>query len=72
MNKKRNPQDKARIVMAFINTSIPATELCRKHNISSIAFQDWKDKFMQAGPHKQKRQDQKSHKEGRESQAYNR
>ena len=32
MNKKRNPQDKAKIVMEFINTSISAAELCRKHN----------------------------------------
>ena len=32
MNKRRNPQDKARIVMEFINTSISAAELYRKHN----------------------------------------
>ena len=35
--------------MEFINTSIPAAELCRKHNISPTTFQDWKDKFMQGG-----------------------
>ncbi len=49
MNKKRNPQDKAIIVMEFINTSISAAELCRKHNISPTTFQDWKDKFLQGG-----------------------
>ena len=49
MNKKRNLQDKARIVMEFINTSISAAELCRKHNISPTTFQDWKDKFLQGG-----------------------
>ena len=49
MNKRRNPQDKARIVMEFINTSISAAELCRKHNISPTTFQDWKDKFLQGG-----------------------
>ena len=51
MNKKCNPppQDKARIVMEFINTSISATELCHKHNISPTTFQDWKDKFLQGG-----------------------
>ena len=49
MNKKRNPQDKARIVMEFINTSISAAELCRKHNISPTTFQDWKDRFLQGG-----------------------
>ena len=47
MNKKRNPQDKAKIVMEFINTSISAAELCRKHNISPTIFQDWKYKFLQ-------------------------
>ena len=47
MSKKRNPQDKAKIVMEFINTSISAAELCRKHNISPTTFQDWKDKFLQ-------------------------
>ena len=47
MNKRRNPQNKVIIVMEFINTSIPAAELCRKHNISPTTFQDWKDKFMQ-------------------------
>ena len=49
MNKKRNLQDKSRIVMEFINTSISAAELCRKHNISPTTFQDWKDKFVQGG-----------------------
>ena len=49
MNKKRNLQDKTGIVIEFINTSISAAELCRKRNISSIAFQDWKDKFLQGG-----------------------
>ena len=75
MNKKRNLQDKARIVMEFINTSISAAELCRKHNISPTTFQDWKDKFVQGGqgcPPKQRRQDQKSRKGDRESQAHNR
>ena len=61
--------------MEFINTSISATELCHKHNISPTTFQDWKDKFLQGGkeaPPKQRRQDQKSRKGGRESQACNR
>ena len=49
MSKRRTPQDKARIVMEFINTSISVAELCRKHNISPTTFQDWKDKFMQGG-----------------------
>ena len=32
MNKKRNPQDKVRIVMEFINTSISTAKLCTTTN----------------------------------------
>ena len=47
MNKKHNPQDKAKIVMKFINASTSAAELCRKHDISQTTFQDQKNKFLQ-------------------------
>ncbi len=49
MSKRRMPQEKARIVLEFLNTSTSAAELCRKHNISPATFQDWKDKFMAGG-----------------------
>ena len=49
MSKRRSPQDKARIVMEFFTTNVPAAELCRKHNVSPATFQDWKDKFLQGG-----------------------
>ena len=49
MSKRRMPQEKARIVLEFLNTSTSAVQLCRKHNISPAAFQDWKDKFMAGG-----------------------
>ena len=49
MSKRRNPQDKARIVMEFFSTNITAAELCRKHNVSPATSQDWKDKFLQGG-----------------------
>ena len=42
MSKRRNPQDKARIVMEFFSTNITAAELCRKHNVSPATFQDWR------------------------------
>ena len=48
-SKRRTPQDKARIVMEFTGTSMPAAELSRKHNISPTPLQDWKDKFTQGG-----------------------
>ena len=40
MSKRRNPQDKARTVMEFFSTNITAVELCRKHNVSPVIFQD--------------------------------
>ena len=46
MSKRRNPQDKTRIVMEFFSANITAAELCRKHNVSPAAFQDWKDMFL--------------------------
>ena len=33
MSKRRNPQDKARIVMEYFSTNITAAELYRKHNV---------------------------------------
>ena len=32
MSKRRNPQDKARVVMEFFSTNIAAAELCRNSN----------------------------------------
>ena len=49
MSKRRTPQEKARIVLEFLNTGASAAELCRKHNVSPATFQDWKDKFMEGG-----------------------
>ena len=49
MSKRRMSQEKARVVLEFLNTSASAAELCRKHNISPATFQDWKDKFMAGG-----------------------
>ena len=36
-------------MLEFLNTSTSAAELCRKHNISPVTFQDWKDRFMAGG-----------------------
>ena len=49
MSKRRNPQDKARIVMEFFSTNITTAELCRKHNVSPATFQDWKGMFLHGG-----------------------
>ena len=49
MSKRRTPQDKARIVLEFLNTGTSAAELCRKHNVPLATLQGWKDKFMEGG-----------------------
>ena len=33
MSKRHTPQEKAKIVLEFLNTGTSAAELCRKHNI---------------------------------------
>ena len=74
MSKRRTPQEKAKIVLEFLNTSTSAAQLCRKHDVSPATFQDWKDKFMAggkqalAGP---RGRGQDPHKGGGKSQAYN-
>lgn len=35
--------------MEFFNTNISAAELCRKHNVSPVILQDWKNKFLDGG-----------------------
>ena len=46
MSKRRNPQDKAKIVMEFFSTNITVAKLCRRHNVSPATFQDWKGMFL--------------------------
>ena len=36
-------------MLEFLNADTSVAELCRQHNISPAAFQDWKDKFMAGG-----------------------
>ena len=43
------PEDKVRIVMESLNTSISIAELCRKHGVVPITFYQWKEKFLEAG-----------------------
>ena len=46
---KWKPEDKIRIVMESINTSISISELCRKHGVVPNTFYEWKEKFLEAG-----------------------
>jgi transposase-like protein len=41
--------DKIRIVMESLTTSITLAELCRKYNLKPNVFYRWKQKFMEAG-----------------------
>ena len=43
MSKRRTPQEKARIVLEFLNICASAAELCRKHNVSPTTFQNLKN-----------------------------
>lgn len=43
------PEDKIRIVMESINTSVSISELCRKYGVVPNTFYDWKEKFLEAG-----------------------
>jgi transposase len=43
------PEDKVRIVMESLNTSITTAELCRKYNVTPMTVNAWKDKFFQGG-----------------------
>ena len=43
------PEDKVRIVMESLNTSISVAQLCRKYGVVPNTFYNWKEKFMEAG-----------------------
>lgn len=44
-----SPEEKIRIVMESLNTSITMAELCRKHNVTPATVSGWKEKFFQGG-----------------------
>jgi transposase-like protein len=46
---KWRPEDKIRIVMESINTSISISELCSKDSVVPNTFYQWKERFLGAG-----------------------
>jgi transposase-like protein len=46
---KWKPEDKIRVVMESINTSISIAELCRKYGVVPNTFYQWKERFLEAG-----------------------
>lgn len=48
--KSRHPaEEKIRIVMESMTTSIGTAELCRKYNIQPQTFYSWREKFVDGG-----------------------
>jgi transposase-like protein len=43
------PEDKIRIVLESLTTSISIAELCRKYNVRPNVFYTWKEKFINSG-----------------------
>ncbi|MGI0087189.1 MAG: transposase [Nitrosotalea sp.] len=46
---RRAAEEKIRIVMESITTNITVAELCRKYNIQSQTFYQWKERFIEGG-----------------------
>jgi transposase len=44
-----SPDEKIRIVMESLNTSISLADLCRKYNVTPATVNGWKEKFFQGG-----------------------
>jgi len=44
-------EEKARIVLEGLTTSIPMSELCRKHNLNHAQYYAWRTQFLEAGKH---------------------
>lgn len=49
MTKKRwSAEEKYRIVMEALTTSMETAEICRKHGLSPNTFYPWREKFLEA------------------------
>ncbi len=49
VKSKFTPQEKTRIILESLNTSISAAELCRKYNVSPPTFYQWRERFLDGG-----------------------
>ena len=48
-HRRWTPEEKIRIVLESLNTSIGMAELCRKYAVNPTVFYAWKEKFIEAG-----------------------
>jgi transposase-like protein len=49
LHRRWTPEEKIRIVLESLNTSIGMAELCRKYAVNPTVFYAWKEKFIEAG-----------------------
>lgn len=42
-------EEKARIILEGLTTSIPMSELCRKYNVNHAQYYTWRERFLEAG-----------------------
>jgi transposase-like protein len=48
-HRRWTPEEKIRIVLESLNTSIGMAELCRKYAVNPTVFYGWKEKFIEGG-----------------------
>ena len=48
-HRRWTPEEKIRIVLESLNTSIGMAELCRKYDVNPTVFYGWKEKFIEGG-----------------------
>ena len=50
MSKKQwSSEDKIRIILEGLTTSITMSELCRKHNVNHAQYYSWRERFLEGG-----------------------
>ena len=48
-HRRWTAEEKIRIVLESLNTSIGVAELCRKYAVNPVVFYAWKEKFIEGG-----------------------
>lgn len=48
-NRQWSSDEKIRIILEGLTTSITMSELCRKHNVSHAQYYSWRERFLEGG-----------------------
>ena len=48
-HRRWTPEEKIRIVLESLNTSIGVAELCGKYAVNPVVFYSWKERFIEGG-----------------------